>query len=109
MDVDQQQQKIRSIADGSSTPINFVPYLLFYVNGRPVARYVPEEQASHINFEKMKQFLIIQSQKQGNKSNTTPKAAATPQSFIPKYSIGKPICNNKNVCYLGYDSAYKKK
>lgn len=106
MNVDQQQQKIRSIAAGSSTPINFVPYLLFYINGRPTARYVPEEQAPHINFEKMKQFLIIQSQKQ---RNTTQEAvAAAPQSSIPKYSIGKPICTDKNVCYLGYDSAYKK-
>lgn len=105
MDVDQQQQKIRSIAANSNTPINFVPYLLFYINGRPTARYIPEEQTPHINYDKMKQFLIMQSQQ-----HHAPKdnKAAAHKSLIPEYSIGKPICSGKNVCYLGYDSAYKK-
>lgn len=106
MDVDQQRQKIRTIAAGSTTPINYVPYLLFYINGRPTARYVPEEQAPQLNFEQMKQFLITQSKSKGN-VNSTRSTLYSPA--IPKYSLGKPICTNKNVCYLGYDHAYKKK
>lgn len=107
MDVDQNQQKIRSIAAKTSTPIDFVPYILFYVNGRPTARYIPEEQSPHINFDKMKQFLLMQSQKdyqQVVKNNHQQPS----EKSIPDYSIGKPICSKNGVCYHTYNSAYKK-
>ena len=116
MDVDQQYQKIRSIASSSSTPINFVPYLLFYINGRPMSRYVPEEQNPSANFDKMRQFLLMQSQHQSPSTPVTHTSASTtgshtttqpPKQNIPEYSIGKPVCSGQNVCYLGYNKAYK--
>ena len=108
MNVDQQHQKIRLIASNSSTPINYVPYLLFYVNGKPVARYVPEEQNPHSNFDKMKQFLLVQSNNH-QRVSVSKTSAAPPEKSIPEYSIGKPTCSSRNVCYLLGSEAYNKK
>ena len=65
--------------------------------------------------DKMKQFLLIQSQKQQSQKQQSggvvnqKQSSAPPAKSIPEYSIGKPICTGKNVCYLFGNDAYKKK
>ncbi len=104
MNVEQKQQKIREIAQRSDTPINYVPLFMLYGNGRPIAQFYPDEQNPHTNLDKMKSFLINQTA-----SKTAKTAAQKPQEpALPAYSIGIPGNSQKRVCYLDFDSAYKK-
>lgn len=115
LDVDYDNQAIRVVASRSSTPINYVPYLVLYVNGIPFNVYTHDERRGSNNFEGMKQFLIHNTQRLLKNPNQPPpptgpinKGAVTSSQKIPGYSIGKPVCKN-GLCYYSYDAAYSKK
>lgn len=107
MNVEQQRQKIRDIAQQSDSPINYVPLLILYGNGRPIAQYFPDEQNPQSNLEKMKQFLVHQTsnKKQGQGQAQSSTDTGPP---VPAYSMGIPGNSQRRVCYLNFDSAYKK-
>jgi thiol-disulfide isomerase/thioredoxin len=104
LNVDQDGQSIRIKAAKSSTPINYVPYLVFYFNGIPynICSY-DSDKSQHDNALLMENFLkknIQEIAQQGSASELASK--------IPKYSIGMPK-NTKGVCYYGYNAAYSSK
>lgn len=86
----------------SCTPIEYVPYLVLYYNGKPFLRYDGE-----IVLEDLITFLVevmkrIESKVKFSKSSTTE------ESDIPDYAGGVPynvVCN-KNKCYIKYSNAY---
>jgi thiol-disulfide isomerase/thioredoxin len=102
MNVDQEEQKIVSMSASTKNKLEFVPYVLLYVNGKPLAPYMPDEDNPDANFEKMKTFLIAQTTSLNSGDKPTAKSAQ-----IPPYAGGIPG-NLKRVCYFSYDRAYGK-
>lgn len=108
MNIDQQKQKIRMIASQSKTPINYVPYVILYLHGIPIAQYIPDEKNPQANFEKIKLFLINQTKKnQTPTNNNQQQQLPNNNRNIPEYSLAKPS-NTKRVCYLTAAQAYGK-
>ena len=90
----------------SIAPIEVVPYIILFINGKPYMRY----QGPHSS-EEISRFIIEISQKIQTKQNFVKddKNIKQPKNGkgIPAYTIGKPICAD-DVCYLEFDDAYTK-
>jgi len=107
MDVSQKNQEIVVKSRQSKTPINYVPYLVLFYNGKQIKQYIPDEDHPQNNVKKMTNFLIenASNPEQINQTSKVPDDV----SDIPPYSIGIPgNYASKKVCYLPYTNAYKK-
>ena len=88
-------------------PINVVPYILLYIDGKPYMRYKGEHTISRIaNFvvdiaQKVRDQL--KTQKEIVKEDKNIKKEK--DSDIPSFTLGKPLCND-DVCYLKFEDAY---
>lgn len=87
-------------------PIEVVPYIILYVNGKPYMRYKGPQDAKEIA-----RFIVEVSQKaqQNTKrsSKIDSKIKEDPKGGIPAYTIGKPLCGpDDDVCYLEFNNAY---
>jgi len=91
----------------SIAPIEVVPYIILYINGKPYMRY----QGPH-NSQEISRFIVEVSQKIQTKPNFVKEDKNIKQpkggKGIPAYTIGKPICGDGDVCYLEFDDAYTK-
>jgi len=89
-------------------PIQVVPYIILYVNGKPYMRYKGPQDAKEIA-----RFIVEVSQRAQQSAKrsqkTESKIKKDPKGGIPAYTIGKPLCGpDDDVCYLEFDSAYGK-
>lgn len=77
----------------TSTPLEHVPFVVFYINGVPFKTFDGE-----YNFQDFQKFIknVIT---EASKIQDTSKI-----SEIPPYTTGKPNCSK--VCYLTYNQAY---
>lgn len=86
---------------------SYVPYMILYVNGRPFIRYDGDRNAKD-----MADFVmeVLSRLKSNNNFANAPKKVKE-NNVIPGYSIAIPysvVCDDeKGVCYLKYDEAYK--
>lgn len=93
------------------TPIRYVPYILFCVDGRPFMTYDGPSNMNDIT-----RFIVEVTQKLGAKKffeETAQKAEV--QNEIPKFTIGKPKSGNTHfvgdmvcdgdVCYLDFSNS----
>jgi hypothetical protein len=80
------------LSQKTSTPLQHVPYIIFYINGVPFKNF--DGQYTYTDF---KQFLI-------NVMTEAKKLKTLDIHNIPPYTIGKP--NSAKVCYLTYQKAY---
>ena len=95
------------LSQQTQTKIKYVPYILFYLNGRPIVRYSGPPNRSEIG-----KFIL----EMANRLKGSQKFSANQQSdnikpsrdTIPEYSIGVPYCED-GVCFLDFDTAYEKK
>lgn len=90
-------------------PITYVPYIILYVQGRPLMRYDGERTV-----DKILEFLTdVTNRLQTNKTFFENKGQMKVESEIPAYTIGIPanlVCDaERGVCYLSYGDAYNKK
>ena len=98
VDVDQGNQQVVSMSHATDSPIEYVPLLLLYINGRCVDRFVPDEQTPSNNLANMSSFLLSHA-KQKTTSSTKTTDRTIPR--IPAYSIGIPGNHaSDRVCYL---------
>jgi thiol-disulfide isomerase/thioredoxin len=105
MDIEQNDWDVHSLSLKSRTPITYVPFLLLYINGHPIAQFFQDEEHPENNIAKMQKFLIDNTSRRQN--NTTQTNQQT-QSNIPAYSIGIPgNLASRRVCML-YNNAYSK-
>lgn len=90
-------------------PIQVVPYIILYINGKPYMRY----QGPHDRTE-LSRFIVEVSQNVQSKqklitredNGQKPKQEQTGGS-IPAYTLGQPLCGpDDKVCYLEFDNAY---
>jgi hypothetical protein len=87
-------------------PIQVVPYIILYVNGKPYMRYKGPQDAKEIA-----RFIVEVSQRAQQSIKRTAKTEAkirkNPKGGIPAYTIGKPLCGpDDDVCYLEFNNAY---
>jgi hypothetical protein len=110
MDVDQENKRIVSISQRSKTPLKYVPYMILYANGRPIAQFFPDEDNPESNYEKMRAFLVKQTAKQPQQAaeQRTIQDEKERAAGIPPYSLGIPgnYSSRRKTCYIGFNSAY---
>jgi len=102
-----QNQDVIKLSKASIAPLEYVPYIILYVNSRPFLRYDGERNAQEIAEFLQEVMMRLQTKKQfiENKNYKI-------ESEIPAYTIGIPfnvVCDeDKGVCYLSYNDVYKK-
>ena len=85
-------------------PIKYVPYILFYVNGKPFMRYNGEYDLEQIRKFVVEVAVHVKSNQQFTKEKDNPNT----RNKIPMYSVGQPLYGDpENVCYLEFSGAYK--
>ena len=101
-----ENQNIIGLSKETIAPIEFVPYIVFYVNGRPFLQYDDEP-----TLDRLASFVQYATKLIESKKAFIDKGAKI-VSDIPAYSIAKPYadfkCNDDGFCYLTYKEAYGK-
>lgn len=97
VDVDNANQAIVNMSNSTTMPIEYVPLLTLYINGRCVDVFMPDEENPENNLKKMTDFLISHSKSGKSQASTTSQAQ---KPAIPPYSIGIPGNKGRDVCYL---------
>lgn len=86
-------------------PIEYVPLIILYADGRPYMRYNGPPDSGEI-----KKFIMEVASKLRNKQKFTNENVKNIKNGsvkqIPEYSVGVPLCGQDNVCYLLFDKAY---
>ncbi len=98
---------IIEMSKNTQMPIRFVPYVVLYVNGKPVMSYdgPPSEEDIRafilhvLESNKTKQQFVVP------EPDTKVSSNATPTSVIPGYTIGKP--KNSERHHRDWSNAYK--
>lgn len=95
-------KKCIMMSNNTISPIEYVPYIILYVNGRPFLKYEGPHDPSEIT-----RFVLEVSKKLQNKQKfTSQHIKQNSNTGIPAYSIAHPKTNK--VCYLEFDEAYTK-
>lgn len=83
-------------------PIDRVPYIILYYNGKPFVIYRGERSSSAI-----KTFIsdISRNIRLKQSVQQQQQQVVHQQKKIPEYCFGQPVCND-DVCYLDFDEAY---
>jgi thioredoxin-like negative regulator of GroEL len=90
-------------------PIQYVPYIVMYSDGKPCMTYKGPQDAAIIS-----RFVVEVAK--GIKSRQQPATEAggavikkdSAKNKIPAYTIGHPLCGEDNVSYLEFERAYVK-
>jgi hypothetical protein len=95
------------MSEQTIAPIRAVPYIVFYVNGKPFLQYDDEP-----TLEKLANFVTYSMKLLESKKSFIDKGAKI-ESDIPGYCTNKPYLDFKcdsetNFCYLTYSDAYGK-
>jgi thiol-disulfide isomerase/thioredoxin len=77
----------------TTTPLQHVPFIVFYINGIPFKKY--DGQYKFADFQGFIKNVMVEASKIKDTSEI---------NEIPPYTIGKP--NSAKVCYLTYQKAY---
>lgn len=121
MDVAQNNWQLRNMSLRTSTPIEYVPLLLLFANGRQIAQFFQDEDNPQNNIPKMQNFIMANTRQHQQQAQSTRIRGNTPggnnsaagpsqgdSNDIPAYSIGIPgNLASRKVCKL-YDTAYVK-
>ena len=113
LNVEEDGQAIRLTASRSATPINYVPLLVLYANGIPIGVYQPDEHNPKSNFDKMKNFLLANTQSSnkvkkecGKAEGPRKKGSETHPIKVSSCSIGRPG-NRSASNYYNFGNAYR--
>jgi hypothetical protein len=93
-----------AMSRGTLSEIQYVPYIVMYVDGKPVMKY-----AGPYEINEIKRFVLEVSKRIKSKQTFANSSAVQkdPRGGIPAYTLGKPLYGPDNkVCYLKWDSAY---
>jgi thiol-disulfide isomerase/thioredoxin len=100
------QKNVVGMSRNTIAPITYVPYIIFYVNGKPFMKYNGPYDIGEI-----RRFIVditrnLQS-KQKFYEDTEKKHEK--EKKIPEYTTGIPKNCDDGVCYLEFEEAYEKK
>lgn len=100
------QKNVVMMSRNTISPITYVPYIIFYVNGKPFMKYSGPHDANEI-----KRFIIEVSKNLQSKQKFFEEVNTkqTKEKPIPEYTTGHPKdLGDDSICYLEFDEAYKK-
>ena len=101
-------KKCVAMSQETITPIKYVPYIILYVDGRPLMKYDGPHESGEILRFVVEVTQKIQSKQKFSDSKKLKKDTKADTS-IPGYTIGHPLCGpDDKVCYLEFDTAYNK-
>jgi len=101
-----QQKKVVALSKDTITAIRYVPYIVFYVKGRPFMKYNGPPDGNEIRRFIIEITRTLQTRQKFYEETT---AKRDTDKEIPPYTIGIPkTCDENGVCYLEFDDAYKK-
>ena len=96
-------KKCVKMAKNTIVPIQYVPLLILYINGRPFIKY-----NGHYEQNDIKTFILDVANKVNNKQKfSNENVTEDVRGGIPEYSIGHPLYGMDNVTYLEFDEAYQ--
>jgi hypothetical protein len=99
-------KQVAEMSKETIAPIEYVPYIFLYVNGRPFMRYNGHRDANEIR----KFISEVTKSIQNNQSFSKERVKETKGGKgIPAYSVGRPLYGDDEVCYLTEKDAYNKK
>lgn len=88
-------------------PIEYVPLIILYVNGKPFIRYDGDHDEVQIRKFLMDVTSKLQAKEKFIKDSKETKGSNKRQ--IPEYSTGYPLYGEDDEYYLEFDEAYDKK
>lgn len=92
------------ISSGTITPIEYVPYLILYSNGKPFMRYDGQHDINSI-----KNFIMDVNNKLKHKRQFSKGTVVkNGRKKIPSYTIGNPLYGTEERSYLEFNDAYIK-
>ena len=92
------------ISSRTITPIEYVPYLILYSNGKPFMRYDGQHDIKSI-----KNFIMDVNNKLKHKRQFSKGTEITNgKKKIPSYTIGNPLYGMEERSYLEFNNAYTK-
>jgi thiol-disulfide isomerase/thioredoxin len=98
-----QNRKVIQLAKDTIAPIEYVPYILLYINGKPYMKY-----NGPYDINEIRRFVVeVAKSVQKNQKFSSTNVVQNKKS-IPSYSIGVPLYGREDVCYLDFDNAYVK-
>lgn len=101
MDVEQNNWQLLSMSQRTRNPIEYVPLLRLFANGRFIAEFKQDEDNPQNNIPKMQNFIIANTRRQ-QEASQPPEV----ESNIPPYTIGIPgNLASRKVCKL-FNNAY---
>jgi thioredoxin-like negative regulator of GroEL len=98
-----QNSEIVSMSRETIAPINYVPFIIMYVNGRPFMRYDGAKNRAAIAEFIMSIANTLQSKREFSKPKSL-QSAPVEKKEKPNL-FGNPKCDG-DVCYLAYEKAY---
>ena len=101
INVSTNKQCVRMSKD-TIAPIQYVPYIVLYIQGKPFMRYNGPHSSGEI-----RRFVIEVANKVQSKQQFSSENVKEDKKSIPEYTTGHPICGGDDkVCYLDFDIAY---
>lgn len=98
--------RVVQMAKTTIAPIQYVPMIVLYVNGKPFMKYNGPNNAESICQFVIEASKMVQSSNMfSSQSNAKVKHHS---KSIPLYTIGVPVCSEDGECYMEYDMAYDK-
>lgn len=88
------------------TPLQYVPYIILYYNGRPYMRYDGEHNLESIN--KFAYEVATSIQLKVEQYQNDEEGQIMEHYEIPEYCIARPTKGGtqENICYLNFSEAY---
>ena len=97
--------RVAEMSINSICPIEYVPFIVLYINGRLFMKYTGPK-----TLEDIAKFLNDVISRLNTKKNFSSLKIDSQENEIPPYSIGVPfnlVCEGEQ-CYLNFSEAYKK-
>jgi thiol-disulfide isomerase/thioredoxin len=94
-------KSVVEMSQSTITPIKYVPYIVFYVNGKPFMIYKGPYTEGDI-----RNFVVEVANNIQQKQQFSKEKVHNTGEGIPAYCIGKPLVGNDAVCYLTFNGAY---
>ena len=101
------ERDIITMSSSTVAPIQYVPLIIMFVNGKPFIRYDGPHEATDI-----RKFLIEVTSKLQTKdkffSESRENVKGHPSRGIPEFTVGYPLFGQEDDFYLEFDEAYPK-
>ena len=90
-----------NLSNKTVSPIEYVPFLILYANGKPFMRYDGQHDIASL-----KKFIVDVNNKLKHKRQFSKETEHLNKKKIPSYTIGNPLYGIENRSYLEFNQAY---